>query len=143
MWQRKENPLHWLARKSLVCDEATELLPVLCEDREIAAVALNTRNVVGETPLMIAAQVGHPGVIRAMLRYGGNPTVMTNNGSSPLTVISDATPPCNHDYRKAIKVVAGGTLCEDCVIHRELVDFAIALAQVSFSLSSRVAKSEP
>ena len=75
--QRKENPLHWLARKRrpTVQHDVGDVLVALCDDRELAAVALNTRNVAGDTPLMLAARVGSCHVVWTMLRYGANPVV--------------------------------------------------------------------
>lgn len=78
--QRRENVLHWLAKRSLNpthTQRVFRLLEAVCEDREVGVAGLNAANLVGDTPLHIALAGKHPKLLALMLRRGANPTLVS------------------------------------------------------------------
>jgi hypothetical protein len=78
--QRRENVLHWLAKRSLNpshTQRVFRLLEAVCEDREVGVAGLNAANLVGDTPLHIAVAGKHPKLLALMLRRGANPTLVS------------------------------------------------------------------
>jgi hypothetical protein len=78
--QRRENAMHWLAKRSLNpvhVDRVFRLMEAVCEDRELGVAALNAQNHLGETPLHIALGCKHPKLLALLLRRGANPTLVS------------------------------------------------------------------